>query len=519
MELHDPADRGDAWFLYLPTGAALAAAVVIYATRHTALGAWLLCACFLAGLGITLLPRCCSKAFGFLLLAMSMGLVVGAGVQLSTVARARKQELPAAELSGTVTLRGSATADSSADRRGVRAPIRAHHIASARSGFSTGVRVEARGRAVREIRWGQIVTLRGTLVAYGASKTGGGFSPATAPEYVLLVDESVEKTDRYRSALLEARASVLSPLLRREPDAASPSRGLFRALFFGVKEDLDPGLYEAFRRSGTIHALALSGMHLGILATLVALCVLPIAGRSVALACSFAAAVAYVALVGPRPSLVRALVMYGLGVYCLFRGRNTPVLNFLALSFLVLMLSCPSYAYTLSLKLSFLALAGILTVGRGFARCYERWIPHCLLHPLAASLGALVLTTPVVVSTFGVVYPVGILANLFVAPLITAFLVTGLFTGVPAAGVVLSGSLLGGSWLGSGAVSGGALSLLYDAIESVTWFFGRWPGLDRAGAIVLLVIVGVGAAARLLARSGARRGETGGRRRPPGYAR
>jgi hypothetical protein len=117
----------------------------------------------------------------------------------------------------------------------------------------------------------------------------------------------------------------------------------------------------------------------------------------------------------------------------------------------------------------------------------------------------------VVVSTFGVVYPVGILANLFVAPLITAFLVTGLFTSVPAAGVVLSGSLFGGSWLGASSMPGGALSLLYGAIESVTWFFSRWPALDRAGAIVLLVIVGATAAARLLARSRARRGEAAGR--------
>jgi len=105
--------------------------------------------------------------------------------------------------------------------------------------------------------------------------------------------------DRWRAILVE-----------RVQGSMPAAPGLAAALLVGDRESLDPALAETFRRTGTSHMLALSGLHVGVVAVLVLRPLVRVAGRVLpgggALALGLALLGLYVALAGAHAPIVRA---------------------------------------------------------------------------------------------------------------------------------------------------------------------------------------------------------------------
>lgn len=278
--------------------------------------------------------------------------------------------------------------------------------------------------------------------------------------------------------------SILSP--RRESD------GLFAALFLGVREDLGEREYELFRRSGTMHVLALSGMHLAILVSIVQWLLRPVLGKRMRFAVAAVLIVSYVFVVGVRPSLVRAAVMFLLAGGALLADRRTDPRAILLVCFVLLGIAWPETVASLSFQLSFLALFGILTVGQRLHGALCRYVPGVILAPVCASLGAFVLTAPIAEATFGALYPVGLLAGLVIAPLVTGFIWIGL------AGMVAQ---LAGAFSAAAAV-GALQERLYHAVVAVATAAARVPELRfPAGPARLGFFAACGLGVLLLYRS------------------
>ncbi len=202
--------------------------------------------------------------------------------------------------------------------------------------------------------------------------------------------------------------------------------GLALALLFGVRDYLDAGLAQAYTNAGSAHVLALSGMHLAVISALVALALKRILGLKAAAAAGAACIIAYVAFVGPQPSLVRAVLMFVLSALAILGGLPRPSLALLGAAFLVQLGVDPGSATSLSFVLSYLALAGILTVGAATDELLDGLVPAFVRTPLAASVGAFLVTAPVVVAAFGSLRPVGIPAAFFLVPLASLFMVAAL---------------------------------------------------------------------------------------------
>jgi len=81
---------------------------------------------------------------------------------------------------------------------------------------------------------------------------------------------------------------------------------------------------------------------------------------------------------------------------------------------------------TLSFILSYLALAGILTLGGSFHAIFRGRLPEIISGGLSASLGAFIITAPVVVLYFGSLRPIGIIMGIIIAPLSALFMVLAL---------------------------------------------------------------------------------------------
>jgi competence protein ComEC len=242
--------------------------------------------------------------------------------------------------------------------------------------------------------------------------------------------------------LLLYRRNIQNILLERIERLPFESGSLFQALFLGLRDDLSEQEVALFRKSGAVHLLALSGMHLGIITGVISLILLPLIGKRGAFIFAVFVVICYVFVVGLKPSLLRAAVMFFLIGLGLLTGRRISGPVILIAAFIILALVYPGSLHTLSFKLSFLALAGILAVGKKISAKLVRFIPSPIVLPLAASFGAQLAVTPLTAAEFGAVYPVGIGSSLILAPLVTLFMVFGMVTLFLPGGMLLRVSAL-----------------------------------------------------------------------------
>ena len=134
----------------------------------------------------------------------------------------------------------------------------------------------------------------------------------------------------------------------------------------------------------------------------------------------------YLWLAGPRPSLVRAALMFALYILFSLRDRTPGLLVFLAFSFIVSAVIFPEDLKSLSFILSYLAMLGILLWTSPIKRFFMRWLPEPIAVSLAISLAAQTAVSPVLFAYFGLVYPGGIPASMALGPLVAAFMWTGI---------------------------------------------------------------------------------------------
>jgi competence protein ComEC len=240
-----------------------------------------------------------------------------------------------------------------------------------------------------------------------------GAAPVFSAKTVHITKEA-GPSDRFRTNL-RLRASALY--------GEKTWGGLALALLFGMRDSLDSGLALAYRNAGLSHILALSGMHLGIIAAVLAFFLKKPLGVKAAAAVSSLCIVAYVWFAAVQPSLARAAIMYLLGActVCFALPRKLPLV--LGLSFIIQILVWPASGDTVSFILSYLALAGILLLSGPLMEMFRGIVPAFVASPLAASLGAFIASMTATALFFGFVQPAGIVAGLFVSPLTTVFMI------------------------------------------------------------------------------------------------
>ncbi len=148
-----------------------------------------------------------------------------------------------------------------------------------------------------------------------------------------------------------------------QPTSDTPGEALLEALLLGERRNIDRDTYEAFRQTGLLHLVSLSGMHLSILVLIVwwfcKVAGLTKPGRAVV--CVLATA-AFLLVVPPRgPTLRAAVIVWAFCAAILLRRRTSP-LNSLSLAALILLLLRPTQLFEPGWQLSFAAVAGILAL-------------------------------------------------------------------------------------------------------------------------------------------------------------
>jgi competence protein ComEC len=267
---------------------------------------------------------------------------------------------------------------------------------------------------------------------------------------------------RFRTGLLER----LAP---------HPWGGLAAALLLGVRDNLDQDLGPAYRRAGCSHVLALSGMHLAIISSVIAVLLKrPLGLKGAAVTGGFFI-LGYVFLVGQQPSLERAAIMYVLGALAVLGTLPGKPILLLGMAFIIQLVFRPASGNSLSFIFSYLALGGILLIGGALRDLFRGYLPAAPAASLSASLGAFIAAQTVGAASFGELYPVGIIAGLGVVPVITLFMIASIIW-------LVFGLLFPPLAVPVGII----LSMLYDIQERLVAFASRIPVLAAGSPLPVL---------------------------------
>ncbi len=151
---------------------------------------------------------------------------------------------------------------------------------------------------------------------------------------------------------------------------SAPVAAWFSTLLLGERAAIDDSTRRRFRDLGQSHLLAISGLHVGIIATLAAFA-LGRVGRLRTVYQRLLIAmllVVYAGLAGADPAVVRATVLGGLATIAILRRRAGDSLNALCCSFILLTVALPEQATELGFILTFSAVLGIVLLGTSRTR-------------------------------------------------------------------------------------------------------------------------------------------------------
>lgn len=185
-------------------------------------------------------------------------------------------------------------------------------------------------------------------------------------------------------------------------------RAFMKSLLLGNKSELysQQAEYLALSRAGNMHAMAVSGLHI---AFLVGMLQMLFGKQSFSSLLCILAVWVFALVTGGTPSAVRAALMQSLMLLApVLRRENDPPTT-LAFALAVILLPNPRAAASVSLQLSFAAMAGILCFGERLHELFTGFLPDNLFgrllnlpaSALASSLAVLPVTIPLMGVHFG----------------------------------------------------------------------------------------------------------------------
>ncbi|MBJ2119851.1 ComEC/Rec2 family competence protein [Arthrobacter sp. MSA 4-2] len=331
---------------------------------------------------------------------------------------------------------------------------------------------------------------------------------------------SPDRPGREVAVFLPAAPPVVEPArgaenftrdLRREFSSRALAReaqdgGLLPGMAIGDRSVLDDRLEEAMKATGLTHLTAVSGTNCSYVLAFAFLAAraarLP---RPAAAGAALLALGAFVFLVRPEPSVLRAAVMGAIGIFAVLTGRGRMSLPLLFLTVIVLLAADPwlhsSYAFLLSVS----ATAGLILIGpllsSRFAAVLPVWAARLLAVPVAAQLAC----TPLLVMLQPSLSVYAVPANVAAAPVVPFVTIAGMLAVAaiavwpPAAEPLLALGQLGSGWVATVARVGSGVPF-----AQVPWLPGA-PGAALAAALSLLVVLAVAAAVRPQRAAGPRR--------------
>lgn len=313
------------------------------------------------------------------------------------------------------------------------------------------VRLSFRGKWPEELLPGDHLVIRATIKHPRSFHTKGAFDYAQ-----FLAQKDIWATGFIQSPLYVKELTTKLTISEQLPYLAERLRSqigyqldnslsqeysaMFRALLLGDRSRLAPEVLELFKATGTFHILAISGLHVGVIATLIYIFLYWLLSRSewLLLRANVRKTVAgltiplltsYALLAGMNSPVTRAVVMSTIVILALCTDRVKSPAPLVAAAALIILLFDPLQLFTVSFQLSFVATISILFLFPHLLHLFQmqsgaqesthlekflRYTLSAVLVSVVATLG----TAPLVISAFSRISTIGPIANLILEPLI-----------------------------------------------------------------------------------------------------
>lgn len=226
------------------------------------------------------------------------------------------------------------------------------------------------------------------------------------------------KAEKFRNKLID---------IYREQPLDSVEFEVLSALTLGYSRELDPDTRRVFSSSGAMHVLSVSGLHVGIIFTVLSFLLAFLKkkqwGKWIFVGLVVIILWFYAFITGLSPSVLRASAMFSVYIVGDNMNRRSNIYNSLALTAFFLLLINPGNLFDIGFQLSYAALFGIVFLQSKFEKVIV--IRNKVLKYFAAlitvSIAAQITTFPITSYYFGQFPSYFWITNLFIIPL-TGFL-------------------------------------------------------------------------------------------------
>lgn len=321
-----------------------------------------------------------------------------------------------------------------------------------------------------------------------------------------VVSRSKTPVVRLRRNLSKARDKAFSVMERYLDDGTS---AFAASVILGMRSGIAEETKTLFSRTGTMHILAVSGLHVGIVAFVIMwvlkLFRLP---RGLMYLMTAAGVICFAVFTGCRPSSMRAAVMAAFLLAGLYVGRKSDLLNALAISALVITFFDPGRIFSPGFLLSYLAVLSIIYItpltdasirggqehNDGYAVRSDKFKGKGILYSTVSyfvkagslSLAVFLGMVPIVAYYFRIVTPSVVISNLAAIPSLFVSIILGAL-------LLISGSV--GFLIPVADISAGALSGVYNFLMVSLGLISRVPGsyirVPSPGVALTLLFYGV----------------------------
>ena len=255
--------------------------------------------------------------------------------------------------------------------------------------------------------------------------------------------------------------------------------GIMRAIILGDRSRIPSHIKELFVRTGTVHVLAISGLHMAIVTVLI-LVLLKITpwGRKSQLIITALLLIGYAFLTGGRPSVIRATIMTVVFLMSFVLEKETDVFNTISFAALTILLMNPMTFFDVGFQLSFICVFSIILFQPKIKNVLDRLIPQERLHSVQArssfqeiilqslsiSLAVWLGVAGLIAYYYEIVTPITVWANLIIVPLMSAVVTLGI-------GLLLAGGLVPVVGLAFAA----SLKVVLNVMVAVVFVFDKVP--------------------------------------------
>jgi len=237
-----------------------------------------------------------------------------------------------------------------------------------------------------------------------------------------------------RTGLSQTTAKVLP-----EPQAS-----LAQGIILGIRGNIPPSVKTNFSHTGTAHILAISGLHLSIVAGILLSIGIWLFGRRhyIYIWLALGAIWLFALLTGMHLPVVRGAIMASLFLTAELLGRQRNAFTSLAFAAAIMIGISPQILWTASFQMSFLAMAGLIFIFPPLQAAGRKAVKATLgedgvavstanfiTDSFSVTLGAIIAVWPVIAYYFGIISLVAPLTTFLTLPVLPAIIITGALAG------------------------------------------------------------------------------------------